>query len=170
MAQENWKMVTIQDANRDLQNVVQEIIDAHRCEQRISPAWIATEAMAKLDAEGLQQSNPLVYHAAHLQLRQIARKSCRKQFDDDDGDALDPAQQEMFPGLQSRYPAAHSGVEPSYVLRDAMSAKDVDFNVKRLRREGATKLGRARALEAWWGTREAGLDNAAGGGHPPAAA
>jgi hypothetical protein len=170
MAQENWKIVMTQAANRDLQNVVQEIIDAHRCEQRISPAWIATEAMARLGAAGLQQGNPLVYHAAHLQLRQIARKSCRKQFEDDDGDALDPAQQEMFPGLQSRYPAAHSGCEPSYVLRDAMSAKDVDFNVKRLRREGETKLGRARALEVWWDTREAGRDNAGGEGQSPAAA
>jgi hypothetical protein len=170
MAQENWKVAVTQDANHDLRNVVQGIIDTHKGKQRISPAWIATEVMANLDAAGLQQSNPLVYHAAQLQLRQIARSSCRKQFDDDDSDALDPAQQEMFPGLQSRYPAAHSGCEPSYVLRDAMSAKDVDFNVKRLRREGATKLGRARALEAWWDTQKAGLDKAAGGGHTPAAA
>jgi hypothetical protein len=169
MAQENRKVVMTQDANHDLRNVVQGIIDAHKGEQRISPAWIATEAMAKLDAAGLQQSNPLVYHAAHLQLRQIARKSCRKQFEDDD-DALDPAQQEMFPGLQSRYPTAHSGDEPSYVVRDAMGPKDVAFNVKRLRREGATKLGRARALEAWWDTRKAGPDSTAGGGRPPAAA
>jgi len=41
------------------------------------------------------------------------------------------------------------------VLRDAMGAKDVGFNVKRLRREGRTKLGRADALEAWWETRKA---------------
>jgi hypothetical protein len=98
--------------------------------------------MINLGADDLQKTKPLVYLAAHLQLRQIARQTCRKQFDDDD-DALDPAQQEMFPGLQSRYPAAHSGDEPSYVVRDAMGAKDVAFNVKRLRREGATKLGRS---------------------------
>jgi hypothetical protein len=130
--------------------MVQAIIDDRKTEDRISPAWIATEAMAKLGATELQQGNPLVYLAAHLHLRQIARHVCRKQFDDDDADALDPAQQEMFPGLQSRYPTAHSGKqEPSYVMRDAMTAKDVTFNVKRLRHEGATKLGRARALEAW---------------------
>ncbi len=35
-------------------------------------------------------------------------------------------------------------------MRDAMTAKDVTFNVKRLRRERKTKLGRADALEAWW--------------------
>jgi len=60
----------------------------------------------------------------------------------------------MFPGLQSRYPAAHADDEPSYVLRDAMTAKDVTFNVRRLRREGKTKLGRADALEAWWEIRK----------------
>ncbi len=61
---------------------------------------------------------------------------------------------QLFPGLQSRYPAAHGGdEEPTYVVRDAMTAKDVAFNIKRLRREGKTKLGRADALEAWWETR-----------------
>jgi hypothetical protein len=60
----------------------------------------------------------------------------------------------MFPGLQSRYPAAHADEEePSYVMRDAMCAKDVAFNVRRLRKEGTTKLGRADALEAWWTSR-----------------
>ena len=36
----------------------------------------------------------------------------------------------------------------------AMSAKDVSFNVRRLRREGKTKLGRADALEIWWNSRK----------------
>src|SRR5258708_10002398 len=104
--------------------------------------------MTKLDASGLQQSKPLVYLAAQLQRRQIARQACRKQFDDEEDDALDPAQQELFPGLQTRYPAAHSDQEePSYVVRDAMGAKDVAFNVRRLRWEERTKLGRADALE-----------------------
>jgi hypothetical protein len=80
-----------------------------------------------------------------------ARQACRKQFDAADEEALDPAQQDMFPGLQSRYPAAHADdEEPSYVMRDAMTARDVAFNVRRLRREGKTKIGRADALEAWW--------------------
>jgi hypothetical protein len=38
-------------------------------------------------------------------------------------------------------------------MRDAMSAKDMAFNVKRLRKEGKTKLGRADAREAWWTSR-----------------
>ncbi len=146
----------IQGANSDLRNVVLAIIDARKADQRLSPAWIASEAMVKLDAADLQKSKPLVYRAAYLQLRQIARQVCRKQFDQDKEEALDPAQQEMFPGLQSRYPTAHSkGEEPSYVLRQAMTSEDVIFNVNRLRRDGKTKLGRANALEAWWKTKEA---------------
>src|SRR5260221_7641515 len=148
------------DENTDLRNVIQAIIDVHGAEERITPAWIATEAMINLGAQELQQSMPRVYLAAHLHLRQLARHACRKQFeadpDGDGDDALDPAQQELFPGLQTRYPSAHAkNEEPSYVLRDAMSARDVSFNVKRLRREGKTKLGRADALEAWWETRNA---------------
>ncbi len=144
-----------QDKSTDLRNAVQVVIDAHKGEERINPAWVATEVMTKLGATDLRQSNPLVYLAAHLHLRHIARHVCRKQFEDDDN-ALDAAQQELFPGLQSRYPTSHSGKEPpSYVVRDSMTAKDVAFNVTRLRLEGRTKLGRADALEAWWKTKEA---------------
>jgi hypothetical protein len=90
------------------------------------------------------------------QLRHIAPGVCRKQSDADDEDALDPAQQEMFPGLQSRYPAAHADdEEATYIRRDAMTAKDVTFNVRGLRREGKTNIGRADALEAWWEIKQA---------------
>jgi hypothetical protein len=134
-----------------LRDVVRRIMDARKTEVRLNPAWIATEAMAKLGAEDLQKANPLVYLAANLHLRQIARQGCRKQFDADDEEALDPVQQEMFPGLQSRYLAAHAEEdEPSYVLRDSLGADDVAFNVQRLRHEGRSKLARAAALEAWW--------------------
>jgi len=44
-----------------LRDIVQAIIDARKSEERVSPAWIATEAMTKLDANDLQQSKPLVY-------------------------------------------------------------------------------------------------------------
>src|SRR5262249_37574418 len=123
-------------------------------QKRISPARIATEAMAKLNAGDLQQTNPLVYLAACLHLHHIARHLCRKRFVANDDHALDLAQQELFPGLQSRYRAAHADdEEPSYILRDSMTAKDILFNVTRLRREGNTKIGRADALEAWWKTK-----------------
>ena len=79
-------------------------------------------------------------------------ESLRKQFDQDDDEAgLVPAQQELFPGLQYRYPAAYAeDEEPTYVLRDSMTEKDVRFNVQRLRKEGQSKIERAESLEAWW--------------------
>jgi hypothetical protein len=139
-----------------LRDVVRRIMDDRKTEEHLSPAWIATEAMAKLGAEDMKRANPLVYLAAHLQLRQIARKACRKQFVVDDEEALDPAQQQMFPGLQSRYPAAHAEEdEPTYVLRDSLGADDVAFNLRRLRHEGRSKLARAAALEAWWCHKQA---------------
>ena len=151
------------DANC-LRNIVREIMDARKTQVRLSPAWIATEAMVKLGAEDLQKANPRVYLAAHLHLRQISRQACRKQFDDADEEALDPAQQELFPGLQSRYPAAHTEEdEPIYVLRDSLGADDVAFNVQRLRREGRSKLERANALEAWWRHKQVERKTAAGG-------
>ena len=138
-----------------LRNVVRKIIDLLKTDAHVIPAKVATAAMVDLGAADLLKTNPLVYLAAHLHLRQLARHLCRKQFDDDEDDALDPAQQDLFPGLQSRYPAARSDdQEPTYVLRDAMRAEDVGFNARRLRREGKTKLRRADSLEAWWESRK----------------
>jgi hypothetical protein len=166
MAQENREIVMTQNNDTNcLRSIVREIMDARKTDVHLSPAWIATEGMVKMDAKDLQKINPLVYLAAHLQLRQIARQECRKQFDADDGETLDPAQQEMFPGLQSRYPAAHAEEidEPSYVLRDSLTADDVTFNVQRLSREGRSKLARANALDAWWRHKQAERKAAAGG-------
>ena len=156
-------MTRSSDAN-GLRDVVREIMDTRKTEVHLKPAWIATEAMVKLGAEDLQKANPRVYLAAHLQLRQMARQACRRQFDVDGEEALDPAQQEMFPGLQSRYPAAHAEEdEPTYVLRDSLGADDVVFNIQRLRHEGQSKLARAYALEAWWRHKQAERKTAAGG-------
>ena len=132
----------------DLRNVVEAIIAARQADERLSPVAIATEALAKLGPAELQL-------AAHHHLRQLARHACRKQFDEDDSESLDPDQQELFPGLQSRYPAARRDDDgPAYVLRDAMGPEDGAFNVKRLRSEGNTKLDRAKALEAWWEVKQ----------------
>jgi hypothetical protein len=141
--------VTVVKENADLRYVVNVLIEERKESERISPAWIATEAMIKLEVAGLQQTLPPIYLAAHLYLRQVARNACRRQFESDD-DALDPDQQELFPGLQSRYPVAHEPNEdPSYVLRDRMTRADVKFNINRLRLESKTKAERADALEAW---------------------
>jgi len=136
--------------NQALTTIVARIIEMHRDEPRINPTSIATAALLEIDPAKI--SLPAVLAGCHLALRQIARNLCRKQFDQDDDEAgLVPAQQELFPGLQYRYPAAYAeDEEPTYVLRDSMTEKDVRFNVQRLRKEGQSKIERAESLEAWW--------------------
>jgi hypothetical protein len=132
-----------------LRVVLLDIYERRSEEIRVSPSWLATEAMVTLDGE--HHSPPLVYLAAHLQLRQLARSICRRKFEDGDDDT---EQHELFPNLQKRYPAAHSpDSEPEYVLLDHLSKDDVTFNVHRLRSEAQAKLRHADALEAWWQNR-----------------
>lgn len=133
--------------------VVEKIIDQRRDEPRVSPTWVATEAMVKLDPGRV--SLPLVYLGCHLHLRQIARGQLRLHFEDPAAAADDDlAQHELFPDLQRRYPAARPKrrptSEPEYVLLEAMSDADYTFNLNRLRREGRAKLDHADALEAHW--------------------
>ncbi len=87
-----------------LSAIVAGIVDLRHDASRISPAWIATEAMLQIDPKRtIQRRFPLAYLASHLQLRQIARAQCRKSFEEDD--PSDDRQHELFPGLQWRYPA-----------------------------------------------------------------
>ncbi len=46
---------------------------------RISPAWLATEAMAEIGAS--RNYNEVWYFAAHLRFQQIARSFCSRKFD-----------------------------------------------------------------------------------------
>jgi hypothetical protein len=97
LAQTNRRAVMAKETDTEgLRDVVQAIIEDRKGEELISPAWIATEAMAKLDARELQQSRPLVYLAAHLQLRQIARHACRKAFEAEEEDGLDRHSRKCF--------------------------------------------------------------------------
>lgn len=130
--------------------VVIDVINSRRDAIQINPAWIATEAIKRLDTIDVQTLTPLIYMGCHLQLRQIARAQCRGLFESDSGD-IAPAQHEMFPDLQWRYPAARSvpGEEPTYVLLEAMTDNDVAYNVSRLRNEANAKLKHADALEYW---------------------
>lgn len=129
--------------------ILQEIYEKRRAEIRVSPLWLATEAMVSLDE--FRRSPSLVYQAAHLQLRQMARAICRERFEDDKADS---EQHELFPNLQKRYPAAHSpDAEPEYVLLEHLTDEDVAYNVNRLRAEAKKKEAHANALEAWWQRR-----------------
>lgn len=139
-----------------LARIVSEIINFRKEAVSISPAWIATEAMAKLDSSiNTQTHAPLIYVGCHLYLRQIARAQCRGMFEADD--PKPEAQHQLFPDLQWRYPIARTvpGEEPVYVQLERLTETDVIYNVNRLRNEANAKLKHADALDFWHRQRRA---------------
>jgi hypothetical protein len=133
-----------------LNDVVAQVIDRHRYRPKISPTWIATEAMTQIDPE--RRSVEMVYSGCHLHLRQVARQMLAH---------IDPMKRkldetgELFEDdLQWRYPSARqSGDEPEYVLLDSLTDDDYELNIARLRKEGSTKLRHADRLEAHWNSK-----------------
>lgn len=139
-----------------LRTIVSAIIDGRRDQEEISPLWVATEATKQIGAWDLKETVPLVYEAAHLHLRTVARSLCRAMFEDAE-ESDNSAQHQLFPDLQWRYPRAPAGsrIETSYVLLEQMTDDDVRYNVQRLKREARTRLGHADALHAWHAQRAA---------------
>lgn len=135
---------------QQLSALLQAIYDRKDADIRVSPAWLATEAMAEIDPDRVSPTR--VYVAAHLELRQLARAICRSRAEPTEDTT---EQHEMFPGLQRRYPEARSAnsEEPQYVKLEHMTEEDVRYNVRRLRSEASSKLAHADALEAWWQNR-----------------
>jgi hypothetical protein len=143
---------------RSLASVVSRIIELQRDVPRINPSAVASAALLELDPKKV--SVPAVAAGCNLALRQIARRLLRKRFeepdeDDDedadepeqarhDGNAPEPEQADLFPHLQRRYPSSRAG---EYVKREEMTSADINFNVARLRKEGASKSAHADALE-----------------------
>ena len=139
-----------------LTDIIARIIETRRDQTKISPSWIATQALIELDPD--KKSIPLVYLAAHLEMRQIARGVLRQWFEDSDPetDEGEPLQHELFPGLQRRYPTVRQkGDEPEYVRLEEMTDADIDYNVTRMRRESMAKLHHADALVAYQKRRKA---------------
>src|SRR5260370_6989373 len=94
MVEANWSAVMThekdtKDADR-LRDVVQQIINNRKAEERLSPSRIATEALVNLDAGELQKTKPLVYLPANLQLPQLPPHACRKQCHAADQPAINP--------------------------------------------------------------------------------
>jgi hypothetical protein len=136
---------------RELHQLLLQIYDRRQDEIRVSPNWLATAAMEEMDPD--RSSPTIVYTAAHLELRQLARSILRKAADPID-EASD--QHEMFPLLQKRYPAARSTTteEPEYVKLEALTELDVAFNLGRMRASASRLLAHCDALEAWWTSRQ----------------
>lgn len=133
------------DEGKKLRDILAGIYERYRNEIRVSPSWLATEAMLKLDPD--QVSPHLVYIGCHLELRQLAREFCRGKFMPAVDDIIEP--DDLFPDLQKRYPSAQTAddEEPNYVLLDHMTDADIAFNVARLRSEAEAKLRHADRLE-----------------------
>lgn len=132
-------------ADSELSNVVRVVYESHNDRPTVSPAWLATEAMAEIGFP--RDLHPLGYIGCHLQIRQIARAFCRKHFDPEES-----VENDLFPEtLQQRYPRQQKSPEqePEYVLLDLLSRSDIVFNIDRLRKEARSKLKHADALEAW---------------------
>jgi hypothetical protein len=128
-----------------LQEVIRGVYEKRRDLAKISPSWLATEAMAAIYFP--RQLHDLGYDGCHLQFRQIARSFCRQHFDPEV-----VVENDLFPEtLQQRYPQQQTdgSQEPVYVLLDLLSQEDILFNVERLRKEASAKLRHADALDAW---------------------
>lgn len=133
------------ETSPDLATVVSAVIHGSREETRINPAWIANEVMRRLDPERV--APPSVYGGCNMHVRQIARSQLRKTFESEDEE---PRQHPLFPELQWRYPACHDReAEPEYVLLEAMTERDVDFNIDRLLKEIDAKQKHVDALMAF---------------------
>lgn len=134
-----------------LYEIVSAVYEDHKDLGSISPSWLATEAIVRIDFP--RSLHEVGYVGCHLQMRQIARGFCRQRFD-----PTETHEDDLFHGmLQQRYPAAHSvDEEPVYLLLETLSDTDVAYNVARLRKEADAKLRHADALEAWGRRRKRG--------------
>lgn len=109
----------------------------------ISISVLADVVYARIDPRKI--SPMLVKMAAVLELRQIARGTCRErqaraETESESGSLFDFQ-------LQPRYPAERQG-EDVYVLREHLTYNERHRNIARLRREAAAKSAHADALEA----------------------
>ena len=141
------------DPDHKLRELVARIIELRHGQPRISPNWVATEAMYDLDcSHRVEREHPMIWLGCHLELRQIARQLLAVKYDPSKED-----EDSLFKDLQWRYPTARSATaeEPEYVLRDLMNDEDLNYNVGRLRAEARAKLDHADALEAWGRSRSA---------------
>jgi hypothetical protein len=141
-----------QDQDR-LSEIVARVIEAcgGAANLDVSPSWVATQAFIEIDPGfSVRKDRPLVYIAAHLELRQMARQQLAQKW----GSKREEPKDELFPELQERYPVKreHPDEEPVYRRRELLSDADVRYNLKRLRSEADAKLRHADALEAWWKT------------------
>ena len=141
-------------AEEQLYQITRDVIESHRDAPTMSPAWVATHVLCKIQFS--PDLHHLGYAGCHLQLRQMARQELRRHDPNASvADKLASGQGEMFSDtLQQRYPRrTQPGEEPVYVLRDLLTEDDVEWNEYRMRRGGEALIRHADALRAWHGQR-----------------
>jgi hypothetical protein len=132
--------------------VLQQIaraIDEMRSATRISPT---TVAMHVFEFYSRQSYDEHLAYASIEHIKHLARSVLARQHEPEQrAGALVDEQGDMFDDLlQDRYPIkVKRGQEPQYELRHYMSHDDVQWNVQRMRKVGASLLKHADAFEAW---------------------
>lgn len=134
-----------------VRETIAEIVASKTDDITVSPSWVATAVMRQWDPR--RESHPCEYYCSHEHIKQIARELLRAKFDPR---SEDNPQHELFENLQERYPVARDNPkdEPVYILRDAMTKKDVDYNVRRFRMAAEALIHHADALQSWWDGRQ----------------
>ena len=116
----------IESMTNQLEQVLRECLGNIQDEIEVSPALLAHCAVKILDPDG--NSPALVEWGCNLQLRQLSRQILRREYDPVDR-AVD--QQELFAGLQQRYPVERGG-EHVYVPRMAQTLEERRKNEDRM--------------------------------------
>lgn len=118
----------------------------------ISPAHVADAVRRGLDPE--HDSPELIAWSATLHLRQRCGKLLAKRHDPvvKAASFAEGESEDLFGYLlQERYPTKlrGEGSEPLYVMRDQLTAEEIDFNASRMRKAGKSLLQHADALQAY---------------------
>ncbi len=132
------------DDARKLRDILQGIIESFKDDKDISPSVLATAALLKLDPE--KKTIPIIYIAAHLELRQISRQILAGHQDRrDDYEYL-----LLEDGLQDRYPIARKkDEEPLYRKRNELTDADKEFTLMALSKKAAGYQRHYDLFAAW---------------------
>lgn len=113
----------------------------------LSPTTVALAVQRHFSATPIE---PHIQYTSLEHIKHMARRILAGRFQPD-GEDNDSHQQDMFTGhLQDRYPIPHQrGEDPIYKHREALTAKELRWNVEQLRKSAAARLRHADALQAW---------------------
>jgi hypothetical protein len=124
-----------------LQDLLRGALLSYSSDMPVSAESLSATVIESLDPH--EAAPALVRWGCVLELRQLARPLLRREFEVEKSDA----HQDMFEGLQDRYPGTgdHKGL---YMPRQMMTEADYLANIARLENEAQAKQQHADALRA----------------------